>query len=112
MTITLASMCVQLKLFQSSSVSRVFQHFAIGLTDHVWSYREYIWLPVHPDPDLRQQMQERIAHLLTPALQEPARVISPTRLRCSCHALFSPHSSQAIAAVQSRQRNPPDKLAG
>jgi hypothetical protein len=46
---------------------------AIGLTDHVWSYREYIWLPVPPDPDLRQQMEERIAHLLTPALQEPAR---------------------------------------
>jgi hypothetical protein len=44
---------------------------AIGLTDHVWSYREYIWLPVHPDPDLRQQMEERLARLLTPALQEP-----------------------------------------
>jgi hypothetical protein len=42
---------------------------AIGLTDHVWSYREYIWLPVHADPVLRQQMDEQIAHLLTPALQ-------------------------------------------
>lgn len=45
---------------------------AIGLTDHVWSYREYIWLPVHPDAILIQQMEERIAHLLIPALQEPA----------------------------------------
>jgi hypothetical protein len=44
---------------------------AIGLTDHVWSYREYIWLPVHRDPILREQMEERLAHLLTPALQEP-----------------------------------------
>jgi IS1 family transposase len=43
---------------------------AIGLTDHVWSYREYIWLPVHPDPVLTQQMDARIARLLTPALQE------------------------------------------
>jgi len=43
---------------------------AIGLTDQVWSYREYIWLPVHPDPVLTQQMAERIARLLTPALQD------------------------------------------
>jgi IS1 family transposase/transposase-like protein len=42
---------------------------AIGLTDHVWSYREYIWLPVHTDPALTKQMDERMAHLLTPALQ-------------------------------------------
>lgn len=42
---------------------------AIGLTDHVWSYREYIWLPVHADSVLRQQMDEQIAHLLTSALQ-------------------------------------------
>jgi IS1 family transposase len=42
---------------------------AIGLTDHIWSYREYIWLPVHADPVLRQQMDEQIEHLLTPALQ-------------------------------------------
>src|SRR5215467_1485915 len=44
---------------------------AIGLTDHIWSYREYIWLPVHTDPVLTQQMDERLARLLTPALQEP-----------------------------------------
>jgi len=42
---------------------------AIGLTEHVWSYREYIWLPVHEDPALTQQMEERIAHLLTPAFR-------------------------------------------
>jgi hypothetical protein len=42
---------------------------AIGLTDHVWSYREYSWLPVHKDPALTRQMDERIARLLTPALQ-------------------------------------------
>jgi IS1 family transposase len=43
---------------------------AIGLTDHVWSYREYMWLPVHTDPGFTKQMDERVAHLLTPALQE------------------------------------------
>jgi IS1 family transposase len=42
---------------------------AIGLTDHVWSYREYVWLPVHADPVLRRQMDEQIEHLLIPALQ-------------------------------------------
>jgi IS1 family transposase len=46
---------------------------AIGLTDHVWSYREYIWLPVHTDPALTKQMDERIARLLTPALQDQPR---------------------------------------
>jgi len=43
---------------------------AIGLTDHVWSYREYLWLPVHTDPILTAQMDERIARLLTSALQD------------------------------------------
>src|SRR5437870_4734452 len=53
---------------------------AIGLTDHVWNYREYIWLPVHTAPVLTQQMDERIARLLTPALQgQPiGRTQSPT----------------------------------
>ena len=46
---------------------------AIGLTDHVWSYQEYLWLPVHAAPALTQQMDERIAHLLIPALQEQPR---------------------------------------
>jgi hypothetical protein len=43
---------------------------AIGLADHVWSYREYVWLPVHTDPVLIQQMDEQLARLLTPALQD------------------------------------------
>jgi IS1 family transposase len=43
---------------------------AIGLTDHVWSYREYIWLQVHTDPALTKQMDERMARLLIPALQD------------------------------------------
>jgi hypothetical protein len=30
---------------------------ALGLTDHVWSYREYIWLLVHTDPALTQQLE-------------------------------------------------------
>jgi hypothetical protein len=42
---------------------------AIGLTDHVWSYREYSWLPVHPDPVITKQMDERLARLLPLALQ-------------------------------------------
>lgn len=45
---------------------------AIGLTDHVWSYREYLWLPVHADPFLRQQMDEQISQLLTPAVSDAA----------------------------------------
>src|SRR5437762_382556 len=42
---------------------------ALGLTDHVWSYGEYSWLPVHTDPVLSKQMDERVTCLLTPALQ-------------------------------------------
>jgi hypothetical protein len=42
---------------------------AIGLTDHVWSYQEDIWLPVHTDPVLTKQMDEQMARLLPPALQ-------------------------------------------
>jgi IS1 family transposase len=44
---------------------------AIGLTDHVWSYREYVWLPVHADPVLRRQRGEQIERLLILALQGP-----------------------------------------
>ena len=44
---------------------------AIGLTDHVWSYQEYVWLPVHTDPVLTKPMDARLARLLTPALQDP-----------------------------------------
>jgi IS1 family transposase len=43
---------------------------ALGLSDHVWTYRDYIWLPVHPDQLLRRQMNEHIQHLLTPALED------------------------------------------
>jgi hypothetical protein len=46
---------------------------AIGLTDHVWSSREYIWLPVHAAPALTRQRDDRIRHLLTPALQDQPR---------------------------------------
>ena len=46
---------------------------AIGLTDHVWSYREYIWLPVHTTPALTQPLDDRIRQLLTPALQDQPR---------------------------------------
>jgi len=55
---------------------------AIGLTDHVWSYREYIWLPVHTDPALTKQMDERMAQLLTPGLQDQtgSRIQAPTHV--------------------------------
>jgi hypothetical protein len=43
---------------------------AIGLTDHVWSYHEYMWLPVHTDPHAQQEMAQRIEHLLPPALPD------------------------------------------
>jgi hypothetical protein len=42
---------------------------AIGLAEHVWSYQDYIWHPVHPDPLGRQRMQQRVKELLTPALE-------------------------------------------
>lgn len=42
---------------------------AIGLAKHVWSYRDYLWYPVHPDPLSRQLMQQRVKELLTPALK-------------------------------------------
>lgn len=37
---------------------------AIGLAEHAWSYRDYVWLPVHTDPGLTKQMDIRIARLL------------------------------------------------
>jgi IS1 family transposase len=43
---------------------------ALGLADHVWTYREYIWLPVHPDEKATLAMSERIDHLLIPALPQ------------------------------------------
>ena len=38
----------------------------IGLTDHVWSYTEYIWHPVHQDPEGKRLRDQRIEALLTP----------------------------------------------
>jgi hypothetical protein len=56
---------------------------AIGLTEHVWSYREYVWLPVHTDPVFTKQMDERIAWLLPPALQNQplGRTQTPTQTK-------------------------------
>jgi len=50
---------------------------AIGLTDHMWSEREESWLPVHTDPVLTKPMDERIARLLPPALQDQSRGRTP-----------------------------------
>ena len=46
---------------------------ALGLTDHVWSYTEYIWLPVHEDLKGKQRLQEQVDRLLIPALPDTAR---------------------------------------
>src|SRR5947209_3932896 len=43
---------------------------AIGLTDQVWSSRASSWLPVHAAPIRTEQRDERLAHLLPPALPE------------------------------------------
>src|SRR5689334_5912451 len=59
---------------------------AIGLTDHVWSYREYIWLPVHTDPVLTTQMDERIAQLLTPALHDQPQRRTPAHTHAETRA--------------------------
>jgi hypothetical protein len=53
---------------------------AIGLTEHGWTYRESMWLPVHEDPIVTRQMDERIERLLTPALQVPPAASLPTNL--------------------------------
>lgn len=45
---------------------------ALGLAAHVWTYREYIWLPVHEDLTGKQLMEERLTQLLTPALPDQA----------------------------------------
>jgi hypothetical protein len=42
---------------------------AIGLAQHVWSYRNYLWYPVHPNPLGCRLMQQRVKELLTPALE-------------------------------------------
>ena len=62
---------------------------AIGLTDHVWSYRESIWLPVHADPIVTKHLDERIAQLLPPALQD-----QPTGRAQACPAVKA-HEKEA-----------------
>jgi hypothetical protein len=42
---------------------------AIGLAQHVWSYRYYLWYSVHPDPLDRQLMPQRAKAQLIPALE-------------------------------------------
>jgi hypothetical protein len=42
---------------------------AIGVADQVWSYSDYIWRPIHPDPLARDSIQRRVTDLLTPALE-------------------------------------------
>lgn len=42
---------------------------AIGVAEWVWSYRDYIWHPVHPDPLSRQLMEQRVKELLVSALE-------------------------------------------
>jgi hypothetical protein len=58
---------------------------ALGLTAHVWSYREYIWLPVHTDPGSTKQLDEQIAQLLTPALQDQPTGRTHTRPAVKAH---------------------------
>jgi hypothetical protein len=70
--VSLSSFVMPHKSLRQSHTPRT-PALAIGLTDHGWSYREYIWVPVHTDPALTKQMNERIARLLTPALQDQPR---------------------------------------
>jgi len=53
---------------------------AIGLTDHVWSYLEYICITVHHDPILKQERDERIQQLLTFALFYAIMEINPAKI--------------------------------
>jgi hypothetical protein len=63
---------------------------AIGLAYHVWSYREYVWLPVHHDPLLQKEMDERIQQLLTPAL--PNAIIELTPVRRAARGVKKKHA--------------------
>jgi hypothetical protein len=61
----------------------------------VWSYREYVWLPVHTDPVLTKQMDARIAQLLTPALQD-----QPVgRIQASTHAETRAENEKEVAPL-------------
>jgi hypothetical protein len=61
-----------LKSLRQGRTSRI-PAMAIRLPDYSWSSREHIWLPVHTAPGLTKQMDEQIARLLTPALQDLPR---------------------------------------
>ena len=50
---------------------------AIGLADRVWSYQDYIWLPVHADPSLLQTMEEQVHKLMQPACPDAKIEITP-----------------------------------
>jgi hypothetical protein len=67
--VSLYNFVIPHKSFRQGYIPRT-PAMAIGLTDHVWNYREYIWPPIHRDPVLSKQMDERIVRLLTPALQD------------------------------------------
>lgn len=54
---------------------------AIGLTDHLWSYHEYIWLPVYEDRQAETQMAQRIEQLLKPALPNQDGKPPPAKAR-------------------------------
>jgi IS1 family transposase/transposase-like protein len=71
---------------------------AIGLTDHVWSYREYVWLPVHTDPALTRQLDDRIRQLLTPALQDQLR--GRTQAACLPAEVRGMHEDEAATMPQ------------
>jgi len=62
----------------------------IGLADHIWSYREYVWLRVHHDPLLQKEMDERIQQLLTPAL--PNAIIELTPVRRAARGVKKKHA--------------------
>ena len=71
---------------------------AIGLTDYVWSYREYVWLPVHTDPALTRQLDDRIRQLLTPALQDQLR--GRTQAACLPAEVREMHEDEAATMPQ------------
>src|SRR5215472_10771224 len=50
---------------------------AIGLPDHVWSYREYMWLPVHTAPALTKQKDEPGSRTQAPPHREKEKEAAP-----------------------------------
>lgn len=49
----------------------------IGLADRVWSYRDYIWLPVHCDKDHLQAMDEHVHNLMQSVCADAKIEITP-----------------------------------